>query len=269
MPQLIKISLDLKDIAMAIQTAGDRATLDKTMLMVAEATRRKWTQLAQEKLHSTRNAYIQGITQPFLEGPGAVSIELVGKLANMIEQGADAFDMREGLLNKPNTRVSKTGARYRYIPFRMSSPGSAGKAGTPMDEVYSMPGEDSRSGRQGLPYAFSGLIGQEMYELAKTLKRGQGLPNVGLPRLQAHHSVDPFTGMQRGGGKGHRYYVAFRTVTDNVSGKWQHPGFNAANLAVEAAQYAAKIAPKALGQLGRSLLSPKALPPAGSGEGEG
>lgn len=250
----VRVSLDLKDLALAIRSAAAGETLDRTVMMITEAARRKWTKLAQERLHSTRGVYLRGLSPAYMSGPQQASIELVGKLANMIEQGASAYDMRPGLLSGPGVKIAKDGHRYRAVPFRFQSPGSNGLVGTPMDDVYSYPDEASRSGRNGLPFA--GAIGEEIYTLAKQLKRGQSLPNTGLPRLQNAHALDPFTGMRRGGSKGHRYYVAFRTISEANPQAWQHPGFNAANLAVEVAQYVARIAPKALGALGRDLIQP-------------
>lgn len=255
---MIRVKTDLGAYAHALGVI-DQAAVDRALQGIAEAARAKWTRLAQAGLHTTRQAYLLGLGQPELEGPGRASVTLTGNLPNMIERGADAFDLREGLLGSanPNVRTTANGSRYRFVPLRMTSPGTRGAVGQPMDQVYAPPGPGSRSGRAGLEAAKQ--IGQMIYARAKGLAPGENLGATGLPKLQPGHASAPFDRLMRAGAKGHRYYVAFRTVSDRVD-KWQHPGFNARNFVDGARAHAEKVGPAALKELVRNVLTPTATP---------
>lgn len=222
---------------------ADPGVVDQTLMLVARSAHDRWVELAQNGLHTARQAYVQGIQQPVLTEPGRVVLELRGWLANAIEQGMDPYSLREGLLSGPGARTAADGHRYRVVALRMTKPGSVGALGQPMDRVYAPPGPDSRSGRQGAATAREAqAIGRSIYRSARKLAPGQGLPPTGLQPLQPHHSSDPFTGMQQLGAKGHRYYAAFRTVSDNVD-KWNHPGFSGRHFAPDAAVAGARVLP--------------------------
>lgn len=255
---MIRVKTDLGAYARALGVI-DQNAVDRALMGIAEATRAKWARLAQAGLHTTRQAYLLGLGQQTLDGPGSASITLTGNLANKIERGADAFDLREGLLgsSNPNVRRAADGSRFRFVPLRMTSPGTRGAVGQPMDQVYAPPGPTSRSGRQGLEAAKQ--IGEAIYARAKGLAPGENLGATGLPKLQPGHKAAPFDRMMRAGGRGHRYYVAFRTVSDRVDA-WQHPGFNARNFVEGARAHAEKIGPAALKQLVRDVLTPTAAP---------
>ncbi len=257
---MIKVKLNLGSVIWAIKSAKDQNTLDQMLVGVAEAARAKWVRLAQQSLSTTRAVYLQGLSQPALEGPGVVSVELVGKLPNMIEKGADAFSLREGLLSGEGVKRDKHGARYRVVRFRMTRPGTRGAVGQPMDQVYAPPGPNSEAVRPGASrdrqdetaQQGAARIGKFIYAEAKKLRPGGALPDMGLRKLKPIHTFDPFSGMQKSGDAQHRYYVAFRTVSDHID-KFNHPGFQSRNFAEGAARHAAKIAPAAITRLVREL----------------
>lgn len=260
---MIRLSIDMNAILQALHAAGGQEALDRVLMGIAESTRDKWSRLAGAALFTTRQAYLMGLSQAQLEGPGTASIELVGELANALERGKDPFSLAEGLLSSPNARRTADGARYSIVPLRMTTPGTRGAVGQPMDRVYAPPGPDSRSGRVGRDDAEA--IGKDVYKRAKRLQPGQNIGPTGLPKLQEKHAVDPFTRMHRSGAAGHRYYVAFRTVSDRNPGAFTHPGFVARNFAQAAADHASKIAPAALAAFAQAALAGQ--PPPSSGEG--
>lgn len=252
--KLIRAKVDMNGILGRIREAGGQAAIDRVLFGIAESTRDKWARTAGAALHTTRQAYLLGLSQAQLEGPGVAVIELVGELANALEQGKDAFSLREGLL--ANAKRGQWGGRYKVVPMRMSIPGTAGVVGQPMDKVYAPPGPNSRSGR-ATPFSEQEAkeIGQGIYAAAKRLKPGEGLPaQIGLPKLQGKHKGAPFTGMRKLGAKGHHYYVAFRTVTDR-SNSFDHPGFTARNFVQVAAEHAARIAPRALAAFAKAAIN--------------
>lgn len=246
---MIKMRLDLGDLTDLIQSKRDKQRFTRALVGIAESARDAWARAAMHGLNVSRAAYLAGLQQPEVEGPGVVSIELKGALANKIERGARPFDLREGLLSGPNARIAKDGHRYAIVPFRHQTPGTRGALATPMDQTYAPPSAGSRSGRIGI--AGHVELGERAYKRAQRLRAGQP-PTIDAPKLQAHHAVHAFERMYKAGGKGHRYYITFRTVSDRVQ-KFQHPGFEARNFVQYAVDHASRVAPAALRQLAEEL----------------
>lgn len=216
---------------------------------IAEASRAHWIRLAGSRFTSTRSDYINGI-QPVQEQNDQVIIRLVGKLPNMLENGWAGGRMHDWLLEEgnPKVKVDADGTRYRNIPFRHGTPGSAGLAGTPMGNPY--------AGKIGMNQ--SRALGKEVYNKAKRL-RGQGrldTSTMDIPKLRPHHTKDIYSGMMRQQ-KEYRtakqgQYVSFRRISKDPQGRpsegWIHPGMGAANLASQVNAHIGRIAPVALFQ---------------------
>ena len=102
-----------------------------------------WQALAKQRLNSTVPEYLQNIIKVD-KGRFAKQIVLTGILPNMIEQGASAFDMKEGfkksskvrytipVYNAKGKQVRKGGDWYLTIPFRHGTPGIVGQSGRPL-----------------------------------------------------------------------------------------------------------------------------------------
>jgi hypothetical protein len=69
----------------------------------------------------------------------------------MIEEGASAWDMKEGMLSSQKAKISKNGGRYITIPFRIGSAGAVGESDV-----------------------FSNVMPNEVYEVAKQLEVPKG-----------------------------------------------------------------------------------------------
>lgn len=116
-----------------------------------------WEALAKKKLKSTREEYIQNIIHVD-KGRFNKQIILTGVVPNMVEQGASAFDIKEGFRKSPKVRYTipvygkkgnmlrSGGDWYLTIPFRIGVPGTLGQAG------------------------FTGQMPQEVYDIMR--KRG-------------------------------------------------------------------------------------------------
>lgn len=99
-----------------------------------------WEALAKQKLHATLPEYTQHLIKVD-KGRFAKQIVLTGVLPNMIEQGASAFDLKEGfkksqkvrytipVYNSKGKQIHKGGDWYLTIPFRIGTPGTLGQAG--------------------------------------------------------------------------------------------------------------------------------------------
>lgn len=222
---------------------------------VMSGARAFWIKQANEKLHSSRRDYVNGIQEVVVED-GIASITLTGALALMVENGASPFDMHQTLLGpsvpvaagpgQPGKRVNKQGQFYRSIPFRHQTPGTIGQGGgVPM----------------GTPYG-SSAIGKAVHAAAKKLAPTTRMPGQGTqwggrlesglaPLLKPHHSVDIYAGMvkQKATGSGQNTYTTFRTISEAVPDKWLHPGMPPANLIGAVEDYVSDVLPAAIQQM--------------------
>ena len=139
----------------------DDKTLDQLtetcVKAVTAAIYANWEALAKKKLKSTREEYIQNIIHVD-KGRFNKQIILTGVVPNMVEQGASAFDIKEGFRKSPKVRYTipvygkkgnmlrPGGYWYLTIPFRIGVPGTLGQAG------------------------FTGQMPQEVYDIMR--KRG-------------------------------------------------------------------------------------------------
>ena len=139
----------------------DDKTLDQLtetcVKAVTAAIYANWEALAKKKLKSTREEYIQNIIHVD-KGRFNKQIILTGVVPNMVEQGASAFDIKEGfrkskkvrytihVYGKKGNMLRSGGDWYLTIPFRIGVPGTLGQAG------------------------FTGQMPQEVYDIMR--KRG-------------------------------------------------------------------------------------------------
>ena len=127
-----------------------------------------WEALAKQRLKSTLPEYVQNIIKVD-KGRFSKQIVLTGILPNMIEQGASAFDIKNGFKKSPKVRytiakygkkgnvISPGGAWYLTIPFRIGVPGTLGQAG------------------------FSGAMPTEVYNVMRKRASGLGLNKAEIP----------------------------------------------------------------------------------------
>ena len=219
-------------------------TMESVLSDVADGARAHWIKLARSNLSSSKDEYVKSIQAVQAEA-GVRTISLVGWLANRVERGLDPYDMHETLLRNTRSgtaagvKISKDGFRYRAIPFRHGSAGSAGRVGAPMGSAYGPHGDDSRAigGPEGTMSLHAAVaLGKSVHAAAKQLKPGQRLPaGTGqAPKLHERHTTDIYAGMQR---VRHTYakatqssYKTFRMISERVPEKWHHPGIEARDL---------------------------------------
>lgn len=133
---LISLRAKLEDVEY------DFNALDKGMSMqfrkavagLARAAQSEWIRLAQDRLVTSRETYVNGLRQAesfetkSVGGEPVYTITLVGDMANNIEHGMSSFDMkavRPGWLGGSKARTSKDGHKYVIIPFRHSTSSNA------------------------------------------------------------------------------------------------------------------------------------------------
>ncbi|MHC5035100.1 MAG: hypothetical protein ACYTFZ_08695 [Planctomycetota bacterium] len=267
---MIDIAID-QLVPQAILNLGDRHTIEGILTNLATAAQAKWRALARQRLDGhTREAYLNGI-QPIEVEVNARVITLVGWLPNAVEQGQEAYDMRDTLLGPKSRlrRVAASGGLYGNVPFRHQGPGTEGLHGSPMGRQYGPTGPESRGAGNRMSEESAKSLGQTIYKHAKRLKGsitpepnaktkwGQRLPRGLAPRLVDKplrrptginkHKTDLFAGMVR---VRHTYekktdtqYMTFRTISTKVTTGWHHPGIEARHLAEDVRDYIEEIAP--------------------------
>jgi len=212
-----------------------KAALEAGVKSVAAITHAKVTELASNKLNSTRKIYLDNLD--FQEIMPQVWVVSLDQPALWIEEGRKAGDMTEDLL-KNGAKTSKEGHRYKAIPF------DHGKPSTQMNPF----GKNMVS-----------LIKKVLKKEGATMKGIQynkdGSPRLGKiatyhidsPKPSARASTPALFGLNvyqtlQENGKVRRDIVTFRMVSDKHKGnKWIHPGREAEKFFEQALQWADRV----------------------------
>jgi hypothetical protein len=245
----MKFRVDLSDVIaeFEMQAAAASAMTQQVVDDVTTAVLINWRSAAKRELNSTRNEYIRSIYMGEQSRFKNVLI-LRGTLPNMIEFGAQPFDLKEGFARSSKVKYTKSGGWYLTIPFRWSTPGSIG--------------ENS---------AFSNSMPQDVHQLARQLrpktstvgrsKAGESLASSSLParhqtkgtrkaaanaltgqNFPAYQHKSPLlAGLQRNeqtyAKATQNTYSTFRRVSSNSDpNSWIHTGIKAHDLATKAFQ---------------------------------
>lgn len=247
---------------------------------IGDIARTKWVTLAMQRLNTSQRDYVAAISNPVLsvddKGNPQVTLTLRGKFPNMVETGADPFDLRATLLNpslpkKPGTvgiRRSKKGYLYRAIPFRRMGPSASGK------NAAALGAAESQAGRGAMSLAFRGertaeearLLGRAVAREAKKLEPTVGMPGGkvqyggrlakgvgGAMPLRPRHKTDLYEGTVREektyAKATQSQLMTFRMISTNPGSfreddaggspqmNWIHPGILARNLAPATSAY--------------------------------
>ena len=251
---------------------------------IADGARARWINLARRHLKSSKQDYIRGV-QGVMAEPGVRVITLVGWLANRVEQGLDAYDLRKTILNNPNSRIRRpsmrrikgsrsgaaefTGHWFARVPFRHKTPGSGYGGGSPMDKSM-IGGAEGKVGA-GAAVAIGTAIYAKAKKLKATVKPGPGkqtkwggrldTKGMGVPLLKKHHAGDIFAGMVR---SRHTYkkstqtqYMTWRTISTRNPNGWRHPGIEAHGLANQVEDWIVANAPRIIKRAVRAAMSGK------------
>lgn len=155
-------------------------------------------------------------------------------IANEIEFGKPAWDMKPMLLNGPKARLSKSGHVYNIIPFRHGVPGKSGANA----HFQQMPKDIHQMARQLKPTISAGrhivqyggkLAGTEGKYPRQTKTVAMTGPHGSIRLAKYTHKTGIYEGMVRvesGYGKVRQsQYMTFRVVSDkSPMASWWHPG---------------------------------------------
>jgi hypothetical protein len=225
--------------------------LDRILRALGDAARDKWIELASQNLNSTATTYIDGISQPQINGT-RLKLTLAPGFPEMIENGFSGGDMRDALLGpNSNRKESKDGFFYNSIPMRKGTPGTH-RFGKPMPRAIhnvakALAATASRPygiehGREGKP---SKVHGQALHP---GLAMSEKTRKVLMKKEKPWHEGPLYVGMRRMEGPSesnpsrmNRHYMTFRTISSRPTMKvkgghkvlrgWIHPGIRARRFA--------------------------------------
>lgn len=213
---------------------------------LAKQAQNEWIRIAQSRLNSSRETYIQGLRQAesfvsrFTPGSQTHEITLVGRMPNNYEFGMPPYDMktvRPGWLGgRASKRSKKTGKRYVVIPFRHSEGGAF-----PYTGKAALPGVNMKARLRDAV---------KEYGLSRMVRIGAGVVEGPVSRVPRSAPVHPYlkgltrvqkglsTTTPRGKQRGSSQLMTWRVMSENSpAGSWQHPGLTAVNLLPEVERY--------------------------------
>lgn len=246
----VPISIDFGDLSSEFSLTKRQVDelMEETVSAIANHYRYQWETQAKVGLNSTRQMYLNSIVSGS-EGRLTKYVALIGTLPNMIENGADAWDMKKNFERSSKRTITKSGGWYLTIPFRFATPGALGEnsafsGGVLPEEVYSAIRKTTQSAKtqyKGPSARGTGLSKDNIpaqFALPKQREAFSSLANKKTFDKYTHkHSI--YEGVQRQEKTYERatqgQYVSFRRVGSNSDPlSWIHKGFAAANFAKKA-----------------------------------
>lgn len=203
----------------------------------ALSTHAKAIELADQKLNTTKMKFINNLK--FEEISSGTWIVFLQEPMVWRDEGLKPFDMRTTLLAK-NYKTSKSGARYRAIPFEHSKNPSeqSSRAKFYTDQIR------KELKRRNIPYKKIEYNANGSPKLGRLHKfdipsdppaRKSGRVVASHPAL---HGVTIYQS-ETSDGKVRRDIMTFRTISDNQDPeKWQYPGLEGAHIMDEAYNWA-------------------------------
>jgi hypothetical protein len=235
----IKIQINVDAIAESLNLIKEeiQQAVDAGVQKLASATHAHVIELAQERLHTTRDKYLEALSfEEIVPGVYVVSLDL--DKAGWIEEGKPSGSMLDDLL-RYDAKTSKDGNRYKVIPFEHS------KAPSQMNDkakkyVSTIKAELKK---RGLPYKKleygpdgSPRIGKLHQFNIKSTYPSARAKTPALYGLTIYQHKDERTGKVR------RDIMTFRIASDKhrAEGLWFHPGIEPRKFLDKAAEWAVK-----------------------------
>lgn len=222
------VSIDITDFVSKWSLTMEQTDLLASAILSEVATNfaNEWSNIAGKELKQTKQEYQKAIYINQIDNYNII-VGLNGTLPNMIEKGADPFDMKDGFKESSKKKSKKGGGWYLTIPFRFATPTSVAESAI-----------------------FSNKMPQEVYEVAKKLgdreqikikdlpvqfqipQMRKSLPQFGdyIHKNPIHEAIQ-----KKQDSTGRSQYVSFRRVSDlSDENSWIHTGIIARNLAEKA-----------------------------------
>ncbi len=245
----IRAKLEERDIDVSAIEAGAVEVFIKSVGSIAHSAQSEWQRIAQERLKTSRETYVNGLNQSksfttkIIGNVTVFEIMLVGDMPNNFEFGMNAFDMktvRPGWLGGGKAKTAKDGSKYITIPFRHSLTSAATMAYTGIAKKHDLKNELVRVVKQyGLDKMVRTAAGQvvsgPVTRAPRKLSPHPYIPSVhrylrGLTRVQQPTRGKTPKGLQTGSSQ----LMTWRTMSEkSPAGSWIHPGVKAANILPE------------------------------------
>lgn len=234
---------ELKDLIDYMVGYGEAiaTAVDKFATSLPVYTKQQLNVFAGRKLNSTKEHYLEKTTVKLDSYVLIVEIDRDDWLANALENGVSSFDMKPGLLKSPKAKRSSKGFRYIRVPIgkeKDRNPGPSAK-GQDLQNRINQVLKKPQFGPKSVPKI---SITGGVYESQKIINSD--------PKLQGFYRTRKFESIQEyhSGKKPKWGYTLFRTVSENPTAmsKWQHPGFEAANILKELERWIVTEAPNLL-----------------------
>lgn len=175
-----------------------------------------------------KDAYAKTISWK-MTGDFSGYVEATYRLAEEIENGRPARDLKKMLNTSLKVRVNKKGTRFLYIPFRHNTPGNDALANSMPPSVYDVAKNLESSMITGQTTRISGLNASDIKTQQllttpqNTYKWGGKLPAGMSAKLKPHHATDVHAGMMRfdtstPGGAKSSTYLTIRTMSEKSKG---------------------------------------------------
>jgi hypothetical protein len=216
--------------------------MNKFMAMAPHMVKQHIDLEARRKLNSTADHYKAAVTTKMVDSVLVVELDKDDWLANAVETGVGAFDMKQGLLRSNKAKVSKAGYRYMSIPIGHSK---NGKPGTQKGQEFQKKiNEVLMKPKVGIS-KLKTMMNGKVIESQKILTDDPQLQGFYRSRL-----FDSATEFYSGKRKPQWSYVLFRTVSENPMSKtgatWEHPGIKPVNIMRSTAAWIDQAMPKLL-----------------------
>lgn len=232
---MINLSIDTLDLSQEfdLNQQDVDGMLEFVVEEVTSAFARKWDNQAKTDLNSTREQYRSAIQVTKKDRfTGVVYLNPAVWIANALELGIGAFDMKSGFLASSKVKYTSKGTPFLTIPFRFATAGSIGE-NTAFAGV--MPTVISNT-IQSMPVRQPLTMGQipKQYHIPQSATLRKKLRSKGFQNLSQDVKVTSiYEGLRRNQkGSG---YVMFRRVSLNSDpDRFIHPGFEAKRLAEKA-----------------------------------
>lgn len=217
--ELLKTIEFLKAYIEALDT-GVNKFVDTVPLLVKQQI----NTLAKRRLNSSYENYMSAVKVRLDDYVLLVELDQDNWLANAVEQGVAAFDMKEKMLNGPKARINKKGQRFNIIPISKEKDGKGNNTDKSQDiqkrinEVLKKP----KLGPSQLKVGNNGQLRQSQKILSDDPKLS------GFYRTRTFESTAQY---YEGKSKPKWGYVMFRIVSENSPPEsWQHPGLEAVGI---------------------------------------
>jgi len=191
-------------------------------------TKQHITRKANQKLNSTKNAYLQAVSVKMIDFVLVVELDRDSWLANAVESGVGQFNMKAGHLQSSKAKLSKEGYRYLRIPIGKdpNKPAPIGERPEKSQEIQRRIVDVLIKPKYGLRKVKRNPDGS-VYETQKVMTHDPMLQ--GFYRTRRFDTAEDYYGGKK---KPTWQFVLFRTMSENPKSKsnWDHPGIQPAHI---------------------------------------